>query len=243
MIYIYSANLKNEYEIYEKNADEFEEMLSLLCEERRKKVDNMKQPKDKVRALAAGIILQSGLYDYLSLSAGRKDVGHRHEKFMNSNRGLSEDALFRAGEMKKLRIDYGKNEKPYLPEYPGIHFNISHSGDYVVVALSCHPVGIDIQQKRILSDALMEKYFTEKERNSGYEPFVLFSAKESYIKLTGEGMSRSFNDFSINLKTQTVRRQKETVAYVRMRELEAGEYALCICDKCKDIIAYSDLES
>ena len=238
MIYIYIANVKNEYELFEQNREEFDKKCLLLCEERAKKVESMKQPKDKVRALAAGILLQSGLQDYLSSSAG-KDAGYRHEKELNSVGGLSEEMLSRAGEMKKLRIEYGKNGKPCLPDYPGIYFNISHSGDYVVAAFSCHPVGIDIQQRRALSDAMMEKYFSEKERNGGFEPFVLFSGKESYIKFTGEGMSRSFADFSVNLKTQTVKVKKETVAYVRTKELEDGEYALCICDKCKDSIAYA----
>ena len=119
-----------------------------------------------------------------------------------------------------------------------VFYNISHSGDYVVVALSCHPVRIDVQEKRELSKAMMEKYFTEKERNSGYAPFALFSGKESYIKFTGEGISRSFTDFTINFKTGTVRSENETVAYVRLTELEGGEYVICVCDKCRDIIAY-----
>ena len=239
MIYIYSINLKNAFEKYENNADEFAKILSLLCKERAKKVNCMKQPKDKVRAAAAGILLQSGLYEYLSRNAGRYDA-KCDEKSTDPDGIFSEDMLFRAGKMQDLKIDYARNEKPYLPQYPGVHFNISHSGDYVVVAISCHPVGIDIQQRRELSDALMEKYFTEKERNSGYEPFELFSGKESYIKFTGEGMSRSFCDFAVNFKTRTVRSQNETVAHVRIKRLQDGEYALCICDKCEDTVEFCD---
>jgi hypothetical protein len=91
---------------------------------------------------------------------------------------LGEDVLFRAGQMKKLQIEYGKNGKPYLPDYPGIYFNISHSGDYVAVALSCHPVGIDVQEKREISDGLIQKYKDEQER-SKKESFLTSYIKEN----------------------------------------------------------------
>ena len=137
-----------------------------------------------------------------------------------------------------MDIAYGEKGKPYLPEFPGLYFSLSHSGDYVALALSCHPVGVDIQEKRELTEALQMKYFTEEERKSGYEPFAVFSGKESYIKFTGEGMSRSFTDFSVNLKKKTVTVCGSVSAYVRSRELEDGNYMLCVCDKCKDIISY-----
>ncbi|MBR3041031.1 MAG: 4'-phosphopantetheinyl transferase superfamily protein [Lachnospiraceae bacterium] len=238
MIYVYKANVKEYYAMFEDDRDTFNEKVSLLCEERKRKMDEVKQPKDKVRAFAAGMLLQSGLYDYLSLSVGRKDVGHRHEKYMTYKNELGEDVLFRAGQMKKLQIEYGKNGKPYLPDYPGIYFNISHSGDYVAVALSCHPVGIDVQEKREISDGLIQKYFTEKEKKSAYPPFAIFSGKESFIKFTGEGMSRLLSDFTVDFKKKTIQAGRDVLAYVRIQELDDGEYVICVCDKCRDIICW-----
>jgi 4'-phosphopantetheinyl transferase len=87
--------------------------------------------------------------------------------------------------MSNLNIQLGELGKPYLPDFPHIHFNISHSGNYVVCAFSESPVGIDIQTimtykekiaRRVLSpekvrkieesnnpDLLFTRYWAEKE--------------------------------------------------------------------------------
>ena len=45
-----------------------------------------------------------------------------------------------------IQFGYNNYQKPYLKDYPDIHFNGSHSGEYLVCALSDVPVGIDIQK-------------------------------------------------------------------------------------------------
>jgi phosphopantetheinyl transferase len=238
MIYLYAAKVNSLFDLYDDHKDIFQEKMSLLCPERRKKVDDVKQPKDKARALGAGILLQSALQDYLSLSVCKKDCGHREEEGMKKEFVFDDETFLNARPMRHLEIAYAEKGKPYLPEYPGMYFSLSHSGDYVALALSCHPVGVDIQEKRELSDALQLKYFTEEERKSGYAPFAIFSGKESYIKFTGEGMSRSFTDFSVSFKNKTVTVNGRVAAYVRGYDLEDGSYMLSVCDKCKDIVSY-----
>lgn len=239
MIYLYTANVSKLFDLYDNHRDIFEERMSLLCPERRKKVEEVKQPKDKARAMGAGLLLQCALQDYLSLSVGNKDCGHREEKGLEHTFEFGSKQLETARLQRHLDIAYGEKGKPYLPEFPGLYFSLSHSGEYVALALSCHPVGVDIQEERTLSDALQRKYFTKEENESGAKPFEIFSGKESYVKYTGEGMSRLFTDFSVNLKKKTVSIGNRTVAYVRKYDLEDGKYVLCVCDKCKDIISYA----
>ena len=240
MIYLYTANVNPIFDLYDNHRDIFEQRMSLLCPERRKKVEEVKQPKDKARAMGAGLLLQCALQDYLSLSVGNKDCGHREEKELKRIFSFDKEELHKARLQRHLEIAYGEKGKPYLPEFPGLYFSLSHSGDYVALALSCHPVGVDIQEERELSDGLQKKYFTEEENAGGARPFEIFSGKESYIKYTGEGMSRSFTDFSVNFKKKTVTMNHHTVAYVRKYELEGGKYVLCVCDRCKDIVSYAE---
>ncbi|MDF1677122.1 MAG: phosphopantetheine-protein transferase, partial [Legionellaceae bacterium] len=48
---------------------------------------------------------------------------------------------------KSLTFDYGKHGKPYLPEHPTLEFNLSHSGEYALLAVGKHhPLGIDIER-------------------------------------------------------------------------------------------------
>ena len=41
--------------------------------------------------------------------------------------------------------------KPWFPEFPEVHFNLSHTGGAVLAALSDRPVGVDIERIRPVS--------------------------------------------------------------------------------------------
>jgi len=96
-----------------------------------------------------------------------------------------------------LMYQYGINGKPYLKEYP-FYFNLSHSGDYVLCAVSSQEIGVDIQQHRAGGmERLAQRFFSAEEvramenRGEGKEAFFyrLWARKEAYGKLTGEGIA------------------------------------------------------
>lgn len=96
-----------------------------------------------------------------------------------------------------LAFRYGEKGKPYFRDYP-VYFNLSHSGDYVLCALAMEEVGADIQQHRTGSvGRIAARYFSEQEkaalenRKEGGEElfFRLWTRKEAYGKLTGEGIA------------------------------------------------------
>lgn len=104
------------------------------------------------------------------------------------------------------KIAYGDHGKPYLSDYPQIHYNISHSGCYVVCAVSDLEIGIDIQEKRVIAlDKIGRKLFSPDE----YRAFLKSEEKqdlffrqwvriESYLKWTGEGISRTLNELQMD---------------------------------------------
>ena len=49
-----------------------------------------------------------------------------------------------------LRIEVSDGGKPVLPGRRDVHFNLSHSGDVVAVAVADRPVGIDVEAHRRL---------------------------------------------------------------------------------------------
>ena len=96
-----------------------------------------------------------------------------------------------------LAYQYGKNGKPYFREYP-FYFNLSHSGDYVFCVLSLSEVGADIQQQSNKdNERLAERFFSAQEiavlqdckeaKNVLF--YQLWTRKEAYGKLTGEGIA------------------------------------------------------
>lgn len=101
----------------------------------------------------------------------------------------------------------GKYGKPYLPQNLGISFNISHSGKWVVCALSNDEVGIDIEKISFDLDIDVSKYFHKNEskiinsflgKPKYYSFYRFWTAKESYLKCTGRGLSQPLNSFYVH---------------------------------------------
>ena len=61
--------------------------------------------------------------------------------------------------------EYLQNGKPRLLKYLNFFYNISHSGDYAICAVSDSEVGVDIQKIRKPDMRIAKRYFTEDEYN------------------------------------------------------------------------------
>ena len=155
--------------------DKYREYLHIISEDRQLKLNNYRFHDDIKRSLFGDLMAR-----YLA----------------NIKLGLkSADILFCSNE-------FGK---PYIRHYPEFNFNISHSGKWVVCALSRLPVGIDIEHMKESNLSIAKRYFTNEEYkiiiNSCEETrkemfYRLWTLKESYIKLIGKGLSVPLNSFS-----------------------------------------------
>jgi 4'-phosphopantetheinyl transferase len=105
----------------------------------------------------------------------------------------------------QIKIRTGEKGKPYLPGHP-VHFNLSHSGEWVVAALAASPVGIDVERIKPNKLRIARRFFTEKEfaaiiaQPEDLQPdyfFELWTLKESYLKATGKGLTQSLGSFSV----------------------------------------------
>jgi len=97
--------------------------------------------------------------------------------------------------------EYGK---PELRDYDGIAFNVSHSGNYALIALSTiGAVGVDIERHddRIDTRSLSEMVLTPLERTYSFETTEAFIqkwvAKESVLKALGVGIANHLQVISI----------------------------------------------
>lgn len=89
-------------------------------------------------------------------------------------------------------VQYEGSGKPLLPVC-GKHLSISHSGDYVAVALSdCNEVGVDIEKSGDKVMRVIHKFLSEEEISSLssfdtlHDVLIRWSAKESVYKIIGE---------------------------------------------------------
>ncbi|NVO09179.1 MAG: 4'-phosphopantetheinyl transferase superfamily protein [Bacteroidales bacterium] len=126
-------------------------------------------------------------------------------------RGLLADLLVRKALIEKVNVSnneihFSVNEygKPYCSFLKNFHFNVSHSGSWVVCAIDSNPIGIDIERISQIDLDISKNYFSKKEHenlllsNNPFDYFfTLWSLKESYIKFIGKGLSHPLDSFSI----------------------------------------------
>lgn len=149
--------------------NQFANYKECLPESRLEKVARLRSPKDKARSAMAGVLLLRAYREY------KKDEKSLLPEIVLTDR-----------------------EKPVFLGEQEIHFNLSHSGDYVACVISDAPVGVDIQERRELKEHFIKRIFSEKEKQ--YDSSVLmdfYAFKEAYVKYTGEGMARKFGDLSM----------------------------------------------
>lgn len=100
-------------------------------------------------------------------------------------------------DLKDLSFIKGAKDKPYIKEHPEIFFNLSHSNDYAVLAISDKEVGIDIEKLRPVRSPLVVKALGQEaadqllslpDTEQIMEFFRQWTMKESYGKYTGEGL-------------------------------------------------------
>ncbi len=90
---------------------------------------------------------------------------------------------------REVKIQRDVHGKPFLAEYPQLHFSISHSGEWAVCVLDDAPVGIDVEQIRpIQTDRLAKRCFGLSEPISPCEFFDRWTRQESFLKATGIGL-------------------------------------------------------
>lgn len=169
------------------------ELVNRLSAERQQKLKTLLQKEKQKQCLGAGLLLEKVLAQH----------------------GVSADS-----------VRVGKDGKP---EVDGIFFNLSHSGDLVICAISDVTVGCDIEKRREVPTHLAERFFSDGEKaylasfaGETYERefFRLWTRKESYVKMTGEGMARSLDAFDVFQKNGEK-------CYFNEHEVEGYQISVC----------------
>ena len=187
--------------------------LELVSAERREKVIRYCRPDDRKRSLGAGIMIK---------------------KILNEN-GLSEDCL-----------KYSGNGKPVAD---GLYFNVSHAGDYVVGVQSDHEVGCDIEKAANAPLEIAEYYFrsgeyeyvkSAKDKDRAF--FTLWTLKESYMKMTGKGMSIALDSFEIIPKENGYTWKGASPKPCFLKTMEFDSHVFSVCNETEFSFLHSDFQ-
>ena len=124
----------------------------------------------------------------LSLPEERRQKAMRYRKEDDRLRSIGSSLLIMQT-IGNRKLQYGEYGKPFVL---GKHFNVSHSGNYVVLAQAPNSVGVDIEE--IVGENLSELAqvsLTRREQlwveKSSLRFFLLWTRKESLLKCMGTG--------------------------------------------------------
>lgn len=173
-----------------------------LPAERKDKIMRFVQQKDRKLALGASLLLKNVLNLY--------------------GKSLAE-------------LTYSENGKP---EIEGVYFNLSHSNGIAVCAVSSKAVGCDVEKIAALKGNIAQRFFCESENaylnqfegmEQEEEFFRLWTMKESYMKMTGEGMRLPLNCFEFRMEEpiRVVRQGK--VLDCTIKEYHIPGYKMTVC--------------
>ncbi len=155
--------------------------------------------------------------------------------------GLLLERCLREAGLERWELEYGRWGKPRVRGGEGPCFNLSHSGERVLCALSGSEVGCDIEQLADFEQELARRFFTageyayiaarqtEAERSRAF--YRLWTLKESFMKATGLGMRLALDSFELDLgaAAPALRRSPSAEAW-RFREFDfGGGYLGAVC--------------
>ena len=170
----------NASQYYDEKA--FNNSLSKVGEYRRKKIDALKNQKDKARSLTAGLLFAEACHAY-----GLDQIVDRVADDENGK-------------------PYFNCPDEAFPGNKRMYFNISHSEDYVLIGMSDAEIGVDIQYIKEIKSDIASKYFTKDEQDLYYRAsdeeyqqvfFKIWCLKESYVKFKGTGLKEGLDTFSV----------------------------------------------
>lgn len=132
---------------------------------------------------------------------------------------------------KKLDdVKVTESGKPYLED--NFQFNVSHSGQYAVIAVSENVVGVDVQEKKRISSAAAKLFLNEDALNSDLQNDYYYSyiwcRKEAFLKCLGVGWNGKRAAKASVLKNEI---EFEENQYFLTDYLISDNYFLSLCEK------------
>lgn len=140
---------------------------------------------------------------------------------------------------QNVRVETGAHGKPFLPDHPDIHFNLTHSGERAAAVFSSRPIGCDLERIRPLRWALAARCLCSDElaflRQSA-QPEIdfcrLWTCRESFFKAVGTGLSVPADSVCICLAPDGASLTQSLDAHGwRLHEYSHGEYRLAVCER------------
>lgn len=190
---------------------------------------------------------------YAAATPGRREKTDRFRFIKDKRLSLAAELLLRHGlrmagvEKFPAAFAYGAQEKPYL-KGQNIWFNLSHSEEWVVCAVTDCEVGCDVEKMHPIDLKIAERFFfrsefddiaaqpTPEARNERF--FSYWTLKESFMKATGLGMKLPLDAFQILRGEQISVMQSvddRSYSFQEYEDIPGYKCALCAAGACGNV--------
>ncbi|TEU25700.1 4'-phosphopantetheinyl transferase superfamily protein [Acinetobacter seifertii] len=138
----------------------------------------------------------------------------------------------------QVNIQLQPNGKPFVQDGKTIYFNLSHSADVIVLAVTEEgEIGVDVERVnrefewRRVDSVLALSEIDWIQENESTDPFSVYqrffqiwTLKEAYIKCTGEGMSRHLKKLNFHVLPEHIQFLDSTNDAQKTEEYYFGSY-------------------
>ncbi|MCF6767457.1 4'-phosphopantetheinyl transferase superfamily protein [Thiotrichales bacterium 19S11-10] len=144
---------------------------------------------------------------------------NKRQKEHNLSQMLRYDILskYLGIDKKKLKFQKGDNNRPFILNDQGIDFNISHSRQWLVIAITDQgKIGIDIETispkrsflaiaKQFFSAIEVDFLSSLSEADCQYYFYLIWTLKEARLKATGEGISNQLKETNFVIEKNKIK--------------------------------------
>lgn len=141
-------------------------------------------------------------YTFIDENSGRKEEHSAAHK-------LLEYGLKKIYGISDIELGYEEHGKPFLINYPEIHFSISHCKGLAVCGSSGENIGVDAEFIREFRPNVMKKIFSPDEQeivlssqNQNEDFFRIWTLKEALGKYFGTGIFSDLSSYTFLLKNE-----------------------------------------
>ena len=181
-----------------------------------------------VTAAAASDLRWGRIYNFLTLPTLAAGLLLRH--------ALKDAADI---DLKTAEVTQNQYGKPILADTE-IHFNLSHSGERVICALSDRPIGADIQRVEAEPRLKLARRFFQPDEVAYIRSWPdlaqqaaafcrLWALKESALKFTGLGLRLPLDEFEIQIGEKPALRCGKFAERLQFWEEATPEYQIALC--------------
>lgn len=167
-----------------------------------------------------------------------------HSKLLSLGAGILLETAMKDIGILSYEVMPDPDKKPRIKGHDDIFFNISHSGDVVILGISDREIGVDVEKIKHFKDTLVNYVFGEGDKSLAKELMDseadpdkvytrLWTVKESIMKHSGKGIAMEPKSISLRLESDKIKASSAEYdcEALNLLPFEITDYRITVCSE------------